>query len=111
MRYTAALTLLMLCTLGLSACDKKPSAESSPANGSASALPAACEQYLQKYQSCLNDKVPSAAKPMLEQSFKQTREAWEKANLTPEGKAGLAMACEQASSAAKASMQSFGCSM
>jgi hypothetical protein len=105
MRNLFGLVAILAASINLTACDKKPEAQV------AGNLPPACENYLQKYQACLKDKVPAAAQSMLETGMKQTREAWEKAAATPEGKAGLTSACEQATAVAKTSMKNFGCDM
>ncbi len=52
-----------------------------------------CDEYLTKLQSCLG-KMPAAAKPAMEQSFKQSREAWKTAAATPAGKAQLKITCK-----------------
>jgi hypothetical protein len=70
---------------------------------------AECDDYVAKYESCLRDKVPPAARAQMETSFKQARDAWKKAAETPQGKASLAAACKQASDAAAAGMKAYGC--
>ena len=70
---------------------------------------AECDDYVAKYESCLRDKVPAAARAQMENSFKQARDAWKKAAETPQGKASLAAACKQASDAAAAGMKAYGC--
>jgi len=54
---------------------------------------AECDDYLTKLQACLG-KMPAAAKPAMEQSFKQSREAWKAAAATPAGKAQLKITCK-----------------
>lgn len=68
-----------------------------------------CDEYLEKYESCLNGKVPEAARATLKASFETTRKAWKDAASTPQGKAGLAQACKSARDAAKQSMGAYGC--
>lgn len=70
---------------------------------------AECDAYLEKYEGCLNDKVPEAARAMLRTSFEQTRKSWKEAAATPEGRTGLAQACRTADDAAKQSMSAYGC--
>ncbi|MBI1890527.1 MAG: hypothetical protein HYS18_07775 [Burkholderiales bacterium] len=112
MRNSFGLVVLLALSINLTACGKKPDEAAVPnAAAAGGSLPAACTNYLDKYQSCLKAKVPASAQPMLEQSMTQTRTAWEKAAATAEGKAGLTMACEQAHAAAKTSMQAYGCEM
>ncbi|HYY41498.1 MAG TPA: hypothetical protein VE775_02125, partial [Pyrinomonadaceae bacterium] len=68
-----------------------------------------CDDYLAKYESCLNDKVPAAARAAMKSSFEQTRAAWRKAAATPQGRTGLAQACKTAHESAKQTMGAYGC--
>ena len=68
-----------------------------------------CDDYLAKYEACLDSKVPAAARATMKSSFEQTRESWRKLAATPQGKAGLAQACKAAHDAAKQSMAAYGC--
>lgn len=68
-----------------------------------------CDDYMAKYLACVDSKVPEAARAMVRQQLDQTKEAWQKAAATPEGKAGLATGCKAASDAAKTSMAAYGC--
>jgi len=68
-----------------------------------------CDDYLSKYQACVDSKVPEAARAALRQSLDQTRAAWRSAMTTPGGKNGMAAACTQARDAAKTSMAAYGC--
>ena len=68
-----------------------------------------CDDYLAKYETCVNGKVPEMARAQFNSAMKTTRDAWRKAAATPEGKAGLAAACKQATEMAKTSMKSYGC--
>lgn len=115
----------LLCgSLATAACtsgDPAAGAESKPAAREAAATSAAaapagdsvgvaeCDQYLAAYESCLNDKVPAAARDMMKSSFETTRASWRQAAATPEGRAGLATACKSARDAARRSMSSYGC--
>jgi hypothetical protein len=71
---------------------------------------AECDDYLEKYEACLNAKVPEAGRATLKASFETTRKSWNTAAATPEGRAGLAQACKAAKDAAKQSMAAYGCS-
>jgi BRCT domain type II-containing protein len=68
-----------------------------------------CDDYLAKYEACVNGKVPDMARAQFNSAMKTTRDAWRKAASTPEGKAGLAAACKQATEQARTSMKSYGC--
>ena len=68
-----------------------------------------CDDYIAKYEACVNGKVPEMARAQFNSAMKTARDAWRKAAATPEGKAGLAAACKQATEQAKTSMKSYGC--
>jgi hypothetical protein len=70
---------------------------------------AECDDYMAKYLACVDSKVPEAARAMVRQQLEQTKDAWQKAAATPEGKAGLATGCKAAADAAKTSMAAYGC--
>jgi hypothetical protein len=70
---------------------------------------AECDVYISKYEKCIMDKVPEAARGMLKQTLDQSRTAWTQAASTPEGKQTLAVACTTALDAAKQSMGAYGC--
>ncbi|MFN2577727.1 MAG: hypothetical protein ABR607_08555 [Pyrinomonadaceae bacterium] len=69
-----------------------------------------CDDYVAKYESCLRDKVPGAARASLESSLKSSRDAWKRAAENAQSRGTLAAACKQASDAAAASMKAYGCS-
>ena len=71
---------------------------------------AECDEFIQKYEACVNSKVPESARSMVKANLDTMRAAWKRAAETPQGKAGLAAGCKQALEQAKASMGSFGCS-
>jgi hypothetical protein len=99
-----------------------PAAKPAPAPTAPAAAPAAasatadsigvpeCDEYLNKYQACVDNKVPEAARASFKQSLDQTRAAWRTAAANPGGKEGMAAACKQARDAAKTSMSPYGCS-
>ena len=110
------LTLALL--LALSACQQSapPATTSAPAKSAAAPVATAdsvgipeCDDYLTKYQACVQSKVPEAARGALKQSIDQTRAAWRTAAGTPGGKEGLAAACKQARDGSKAAMAAYGC--
>lgn len=69
-----------------------------------------CDDYLDLYQKCVNEKVPKEARDSLASSLTQTRAAWKSSAATPDAKASLAQVCVQARQTAKASMSAYGCS-
>ncbi len=71
---------------------------------------AACDEYLNKWETCLATKVTGEAREQVKVALDATRDAWKRAAATPEGKAGLAAACEQAAELAKMQVTAYGCS-
>jgi hypothetical protein len=69
-----------------------------------------CDNYMKKYMACVDGKVPEAARAMMRQQLEQTKAAWKQAASTPQGKAGLAMGCQQADQASAPAMKAYGCS-
>jgi hypothetical protein len=110
LRKSQALFALSL-TLALGACQQQSAPTATPA-ASATAdsvgVPE-CDDYLNKYQACVDSKVPEAARAALKQSLDQTRGAWRTALANPGAKEGLATACKQARDATRASMSAYGC--
>ena len=101
---------------GFSACggtattDKKPT-DTKPADVAATdsvGVPE-CDEYIKKYEMCLNNKVPEAARASLKTSFETTHKAWKDAAATPQGKSALATGCKTALETAKSSMTAYGC--
>jgi hypothetical protein len=68
-----------------------------------------CDNYVSKYQQCIESKVPETMRDTMRQSFEQATAAWKQAAATPEARASLASACQQATDAARTAMQSYGC--
>jgi|SRR5215212_3377907 len=69
-----------------------------------------CDDFIQKYEACVNSKVPETSRSMVKANLDSMRTAWKKAAETPQGKAGLAQGCKIALDNAKTSMGSYGCS-
>jgi hypothetical protein len=118
------LAFLGVLALGLAACGGEKAAPPPPAETQAAqpaattaAAPAAasefgvpeCDEYMNKYLACIDSKVPEAMRATVRQQLDQTKSAWKQAASTPQGKAGLAMGCKQATDAAKAAMSAYGC--
>ena len=55
---------------------------------------AECDEFIQKYEACVNSKVPETARSMVKANLDSMRNAWKQAAATPQGKAGLANARE-----------------
>jgi flagellar hook-associated protein FlgK len=69
-----------------------------------------CDDFIAKYEACVNGKVPEAARATVKTSLETWRNSWKELAKTPQGKAGLAQACKAASDQAKTSMNAYGCS-
>jgi hypothetical protein len=103
---------LVLCAVML-ACGGGDSANTANSNTAASGDKigvAECDEYIQKYETCVNSKVPESARSMVKANLETMRTAWKRAAETPQGKAGLAAGCKQALEQAKTTMGSYGCS-
>lgn len=70
-----------------------------------------CDDYLNAVLACIDNKVPEAARAAMRQGIEQSKTGWQQAASTPQGKAGLATACQQARDAAKAAYAAYGCSL
>ena len=68
-----------------------------------------CDEYIEKYEACILDKVPEAQRAMYKPSLETMRKSWKDAAATPQGKSALATGCKTALDQAKTSMASFGC--
>lgn len=101
--------LIALALLALGACKKADQTSSAPVSGDKVGV-AECDEYIEKYQKCIGDKVPEAARDMLKSTFETAIKSWKEAAQTPEGKASLATACKTALDAAKQAMGTYGCS-
>jgi ABC-type uncharacterized transport system auxiliary subunit len=68
-----------------------------------------CDDYIAKYEACINSKVPEAQRAALKSTFEQAREGYRRAAATPQGKAALAQSCKAARDAAKQATAAYGC--
>jgi hypothetical protein len=106
-----ALPVLAVVVMALLACKKKEEkteTTSAAATGDAIGVPE-CDEYLTKYEKCVSEKVPEAARTQLKQSMDQWRSSWKQLASNPVTKSGLAQACKQQLEAAKSSMGAYGC--
>jgi hypothetical protein len=68
-----------------------------------------CDEYIQKYEACINSKVPEAQRGMYKSSFETMRKSWKDAAANPQGKAALATGCKQALDTAKQTLSAYSC--
>lgn len=69
-----------------------------------------CDDFLDKYEACVSDKVPAAQRAQYESTLKQWRDSWRQMAGNPQTKGVLAQACKMAADQARQSMTSYGCS-
>jgi len=117
----AVLVLLLLaaaCQRGGSSSAASDASSSSPSTATASSSSSGesigvpeCDDYLQAYRDCIASKVPEASQAELREALEQNVATWRSAAASPEGRAGLAVACTQARDAAKSAVSAYGCSL
>jgi len=71
---------------------------------------AACDEFLQKYDTCVTSKLPEAQRATYRAQLDQTRKMWVDMAKNPSAKSTMEGTCKQTIDAIKASLQSFGCS-
>src|SRR5262249_48555812 len=55
-----------------------------------------CDEYIEKYEACLNSKVPEAQRGVYKSSFETLRKQWKETAANSQAKAGMATGCKQA---------------
>jgi hypothetical protein len=88
---------------------KSPETTTASTSGDKIGVPE-CDDFLEKYEACINNKVPEATRATFKSSIETWRKSWKEAASTPQGKAGLEAACKTAKESAKQSMGAYGCS-
>ena len=68
-----------------------------------------CDEYLAKYEACINAKVPEAERAALMSPLEMMRKGWQKAVTNQQAKAALPGGCKIALTTAKESMSRFSC--
>jgi hypothetical protein len=87
----------------------KAASGSTTASGDKIGVPE-CDDYIAKYEACVDSKVPESMRATVKASMETARKQWKDLAATPQGKAGLAQACKAATDTAKQAMSSYGCS-
>ena len=94
------------------AAETKPTTTSSPPSttnsGTSIGVPE-CDDYIAKYDACVSNKVPEAARAQYKSSIEQMRSSWKQLAGNPQTKASLAQACKTATEQARTAMKSFNC--
>ena len=68
-----------------------------------------CDDYLVKYEACISDKVPEAARAQFKSNLELRRKMWRDLAANPQTKPGLAQTCKNSTDAARLSMSAYGC--
>lgn len=110
-RLTTSFTALLV-VVALLACKKSKSEESgstaSASSGESTGV-AECDDYLAKYEKCVDDKVPAVAKPGIKEAIGKMRTTYKTSAANPVAKAGLAQGCKQALETTKQAMAQYNC--
>jgi hypothetical protein len=70
---------------------------------------AECDDFLAKYEDCVNKNVPEAQRGQFESTMKQWRDSWRQLAKNEMTKGTLTAACKQVAESAKTSMKSYNC--
>jgi hypothetical protein len=70
---------------------------------------AECDDYLKKYEACIDSTVPAEIRDTLRKSLEQTRNSWRAALNTPEGAKNLGLVCKQIRESRKRELVPYGC--
>ena len=68
-----------------------------------------CDDFIAKYESCINAKVPEAARAQYKTGLEAWRKQWRDLAGNPQTKASLAAACKTAAEQTKTAMKTYGC--
>ena len=121
------IAVLLIGTLGFANCNSAPTATNSGNTAPDNAMPTEptheslkveagdkigipeCDEYIEKYQACINTKVPEVERIGFKRSFEAIQKGWKDSLANPQTKAGLAVSCKQAVETAKVSMIAYSC--
>ena len=80
-----------------------------PAGGAADIGIAECDEFLEKYEACVNDHVPAATKAQFQMSMDQWRKTWKSIAAQPAARPSLVQACQQALDTTRQATTAYGC--
>lgn len=69
-----------------------------------------CDSYLEKYETCLTDKVPGQQQQTYRVKLEMQRRAWERVVNDPSARDALVKECTDAATLAKDTFSAYGCS-
>lgn len=84
-------------------------AATTTASGGGAIGVAECDEYINKYETCVKSKVPENMRATVQTSLDTSRKAWRDAAANPTTKASLPQLCKTAMDTARASMKAYGC--
>jgi hypothetical protein len=70
---------------------------------------AVCDDFIEKYDACVTDKVPAQVRAQYTTMLSQWRDSWKKAAENPQTRGTLEQACKTAMDQAKTQMKAFNC--
>jgi hypothetical protein len=68
-----------------------------------------CDDFLNKYQACIADKVPAESRAALEMGMTQWRDSWRQLAANPQTKDALVQACNMSREQSKGALAAYGC--
>ena len=68
-----------------------------------------CDQFLQRYDACLNDNVPESQRAQMRASVDQMRTSWRQMAQNPQGRTMLGPQCTQMGQQMAQSMAPYNC--
>jgi hypothetical protein len=71
---------------------------------------AACDDFLEKYTTCVTSKLPATAKPGYQAQLDQMRKTWVDLAKQPGAKSAMEASCKQTMDTMKTALSSYGCS-
>ena len=105
-RLTTSFTALLV-VVALLAC-KKSKSEGSTASGESTGVPE-CDDFLAKYEKCVDDKMPAVTKGSMKDAISKMRATYKTSASNPVAKPGLAQGCKQALETTKQAMAQYNC--
>jgi len=68
-----------------------------------------CDDYITKFDACINGHIPEAARAQYKASLETQRTQWQKLAANPQTKASLAQACKTAQEQQRTALKAFKC--
>lgn len=70
---------------------------------------AECDDYIARYQKCIDEKIPERSKKAYKEVIDETVKYWKTQTESPEEKMGLVSACNVAYLGSRKTLAAFGC--